>query len=124
MVEKYVKVKFTENEIEELKRRAELRGKKMNVFLRERALKENPVEIFFDTEKFEIHTNEISKVREVLKEIVFSYFEDKILLSEYIKNIEKMIFDMESEEAKIRSDVRKIRKILERNEVKEDHGND
>lgn len=124
MAEKYVKVKFTEEEIEGLKRRAELHGKKLNVFLRERALEENPAEIFFDREKFEVHTDEISKLREALKGIIFTHFEDKILLSEQIKNIEKMVFEMEVSEAKLRSDVRKIRKALERKEAEKIHGND
>lgn len=124
MAEKYVKVKLTEEEIAWLKRRAELHGKKLNAFLRECALEENPVEIFFDREKFEVHTDEISKLREVLKGIIFTHFEDKILLSEQIKNIEKMVFDMEVSETKLRSDVRKIRKALERKEAEKSHGND
>lgn len=118
-----MKVKFTEEEITGLKQRAELQGKKLNVFLRECALETKPLEIFFDTKKFESHTNEISKTRELLKEIIFTQFEDKILLFEYVKGIEEIIFCMETEEAKIRSEVRRIRKLLEKWEA-ENHGND
>lgn len=110
---KYTRIPFSEEEKMMLKEDATAKGMRLSVYIRNRLLEEKEYDIEFDQEKLEAHTKALNAVREELKEIYRTPMEDKILLSGFFQEMHEKMCQMESDEAKIRRDIGRIRASLQ-----------
>ena len=109
---KYTKIPFTDAERGCLQEQAKAKGMRLSEYIRECLFNERSYEIHFDEEMIEEHTNALINVKEGLKEIYYTSFDDKVLLSGFFRDIHERMHVMEINEAKIRRDIRQIKTIL------------
>jgi hypothetical protein len=99
MDKKYVKVPFSDAEKANLKATAKRHGMKLNEFIRRCVLVQNYFEFVNDAARFERHTNAINRCREEINKLYHSSLEDKILISDTIEQLHKMMFELDTEES-------------------------
>ena len=113
MDKKYVKVPFTESEKTTLKAAATAYGLRLNEYIKRCVLVQNHFEFINDAARFERHTHAINRCREEINSLYHSDIEDKILISDTIRQLHNTHYNIECEEALLRKEVRTIRQILQ-----------
>ena len=117
---RYVKIPFAESEKNTLKAVAKAHGMKLNAYIRQCVLVQRHFEFVNDSERFERHTYAINQCREAINELYHADLEDKILISDTIRKLHETHYSIECEEAKLRKEVRMIRKILHGDAIEKD----
>ena len=111
-MKKTVKIEFNESEKNTLTAVAKAHGMKLNAYIKQCVLVQRHFEFINDSERFERHTHAINRCREAINELYHADLEDKILISDTIRKLHETHYNIECEEAKLRKEVRMIRKIL------------
>ena len=119
-MKKTVKLEFSESEKNTLKEVAKAHGMKLNAYIRQCVLVQRHFEFVNDSERFERHTYAINQCREAINELYHADLEDKILISDTIRKLHETHYNIECEEAKLRKEVRMIRKILHGDAIEND----
>ena len=117
---RYVKVPFSESEKNTLKEVAKAHGMKLNTYIRQCVLVQRHFEFVNDSERFQRHTYAINQCREAINELYHAALEDKILISDTIRKLHETHYNIECEEAKLRKEIRMIRKILHGDAIEKD----
>lgn len=120
MEKRYVKVPFTEIEKNTLQEAAKAHGMRMNAYIKQCVLVQRHFEFVNDAERFERHTHAINRCREAINGLYHAELEDKILISDTIRKLHETHYNIECEEAKLRKEVRMIRKILHGDSIEND----
>lgn len=107
-----MKVPFTEAEKTTLRQTAKTHGMRLNGYIRRCVLVQRHFAFVDDAERFERHTQAINRCREAINGLYHSELEDKILISDTIRQLHETHYNIECEEALLRKEIRMIRKIL------------
>lgn len=107
-----MKVPFDEFEITTIQAAAKAYGLKLNAYIRQCVLVQRHFEFVNNLDRFERHTHAINQCREAINGLYHSDLEDKILLSDTIRQLHETQYSIECEEAALRKEIRIIRKIL------------
>ena len=119
-MKKTVKIEFSESEKNTLKEVAKAHGMKLNAYIRQCVLVQRHFEFVNDSERFERHTYAINQCREAINDLYHADLEDKILISDTIRKLHETHYSIECEEAKMRKEIRMIRKILHGDAIEND----
>ena len=83
MADRYIKVKMDGDDIDVLKQKAKERGMTMSDFVKASVSYELRLNLFLDREFFAEHTQEIKELRQMVRKIYFTPFENKLLLKKH-----------------------------------------
>lgn len=110
--DKCIKIRMDEDAIDLLKKTAKERGITMSDFVQESVAREIKLQLFLDRKFWEKHTQEIERLRQMMKRVYFTPFENKLLVAEEFKTLVRSLEQIEDDEAKLRKEVRNIRMAL------------